>query len=74
MKRTIQSCIYFFSFFFVYIYIKKKKVVTPHHLPKKRGALKSTQKISFFERQLSRSFIVVTPLGMLNAKLCIRLK
>ena len=36
----------YFVFFFL-IFCIKKKVVTPHHLPKKRGALKSTLKISF---------------------------
>ena len=32
---------------FLIFYLKKKKAVTPYHLPKKRGALKSTPKISF---------------------------
>ena len=35
-----------FSFsYFLY----KKEVATPHHLPKKRSALKSTQKSLYFE-------------------------
>ena len=32
-------------------------MATPHHLPKKRGALKSTPKISLFKRQFPRSLI-----------------
>ena len=42
---TIQSCILYLVFL---IFCIKKNVATPHHLPKKRGALKSTQKISLF--------------------------
>ena len=30
----------FYLFFLIFLY--KKQVVTPHHLPKKRGALKGT--------------------------------
>ena len=54
MKRTIQSCILYLVFFF-FFFLLKKKVATPYHLPKKRGALKSTKKISLF---LEANFLV----------------
>ena len=44
MKQFSHVKLYLFFLIFLY-----KKVATPHHLPKKKGALKSTQ-ISFFER------------------------
>ena len=51
-------------------------MATPHHLPKKRGVLKSTQKsfFFFFLEALFRSLTVATPLGMLRAKFRVRLK
>ena len=48
-------------------------MATPHHLPKKRGALKSTKKSLFFREALFWSLIVATPQGTSRAKLRIRL-
>ena len=64
------SHVFIFSFsYFSY----KKKVATPHHLPKKINALKSIQ-ITFFLEALLRSLTVATPLGMSRDKFHIRLK
>ena len=46
MRMKQFSHVKLYLFFLIFLY---KKVATPHHLPKKKGALKSTQ-ISFFER------------------------
>ena len=48
-------------------------MATPHHLLKKRGALKVPESL-FWVALFSRSLTVMTPLGMLRAMLHIRIK